>query len=102
MVMSGLALRSAAMCFLAWIAYIWPGPGSSEAMRLMAVWASVKIVTLSGVVCRLTAVSSAVAGTLSGDYRRVPTYLEVGSVSKLPGRKDLSLNPPRPGMSKIP
>jgi len=36
MMMPGLALRSASMCFLAWSAYIWPGPGSSEAIRLMA------------------------------------------------------------------
>jgi hypothetical protein len=47
---SGRSLRSVAMCFLACIPYIWPGPGSSEAMRLMTAWASVKIVTLSGVV----------------------------------------------------
>jgi len=41
MVMSGLALRGAAMCFLAWSAHTWPGPGSSEASRLMAACASV-------------------------------------------------------------
>jgi len=51
MMMPGLALRSAAMCFLAWSAYCWPGPGSSETIRLMAAWASMKIVTLSGMVC---------------------------------------------------
>jgi len=45
MVMPGLALRSTAMCFRAWIAYCCPGPGSSDAMRLMAACASVKIVT---------------------------------------------------------
>ena len=45
MVIPGLAFRSAAMCFLACSAYCWPGPGSSVAMRLMAAWASEKIVT---------------------------------------------------------
>jgi len=61
MVMSGRALRSAAMCFLACIAYIQPKPGSSKAMRLMAAWASVKAVTPSGVVWRLAAISKALA-----------------------------------------
>jgi len=42
MVMSGLALRSTAVCFLAWSAYIWPGLGSPEAVRLVVAWASVK------------------------------------------------------------
>jgi len=56
MAMSGLAFRSAAIRFLAWIAYIWLGPGSSEAIRLMPAWASVKIVILSGVICRLAAI----------------------------------------------
>ena len=50
MVVSGLALRSTAMCFLAWSAYIWPGPDSSEAIRLTAAWASVKIVIHPGAV----------------------------------------------------
>jgi len=36
MVMSGMALRSTVTRFLAWSACIWPGPGSSEAIRLMA------------------------------------------------------------------
>ena len=48
MVMPGLALRSMAMCFRAWIAYCCPGPGSSDTIRLMAACASVKIVTRSG------------------------------------------------------
>ena len=48
-------------CFLTWSVCIWPGPGSSEAIRLIAAWASVKIVTLSGVVSPLEAVSSALA-----------------------------------------
>jgi hypothetical protein len=43
-----LALRSATMYFLAWTANIWPGPGSSEDVRWIAAYASVKIVTLSG------------------------------------------------------
>jgi len=47
-VMFGLADRGVAICSLAWIAYFCPGPGSSDAMRLMAAWASMKIVTLSG------------------------------------------------------
>jgi hypothetical protein len=56
--MPGLALLSAAM----WLArVIWLGLGSSEAMRLIATWASVKIVTRSGAVCHLVAVSSALA-----------------------------------------
>jgi len=37
MVIPGRARRSVAMCFLAWSAYCWPGPGSSVAIRLMAV-----------------------------------------------------------------
>ena len=57
----GLARSSAAMCFLGWSAYCWSGPGSSEAIRLMAAWASVKIVTRSGIVCLLEANSSALA-----------------------------------------
>jgi len=59
--MSSLALRSIAVYFMAWIVCIWPGPGSLEAMRLMAAWTSVKVVILSDVVCRLAAVSSALA-----------------------------------------
>jgi hypothetical protein len=39
MAMSGLGLRSVAMCCLARIAYFWPGPGSFDTMRLMAGWA---------------------------------------------------------------
>jgi len=50
MMIPGLALRSEATGFLAWIAYYWPGPGSSEAIRLMAACAWVKIVTRSGIV----------------------------------------------------
>jgi len=50
----GLALRRAAMCFLAWSAYIWLGLGSSEAIRLMPASVFVNIVTLSAVVCRLS------------------------------------------------
>jgi hypothetical protein len=61
MMMPGRTLRRAAMCLRAWIAYIWPGPGSSEAMRLMAAWMSVKMATLSGAAYRLAAVSSALA-----------------------------------------
>lgn len=34
MLMTGLALGSDALCSFAWSAYIWPGPGSTEAMRL--------------------------------------------------------------------
>jgi len=52
MAMPGLALRSVAMCFRARIACIWPGPGSSDAILLVAAWASVEIVTLSGVVAQ--------------------------------------------------
>jgi len=47
MTISSRAFR--AMCFLAWSAYFWLGPGSSEAVRLMAAWASVMTVTRSGV-----------------------------------------------------
>jgi len=50
MVMSGPDRRRVAIYFRAWSAYFWSGPGSSEAIRLMAAWASVKIVTRSGVV----------------------------------------------------
>ena len=46
---------------LAWSAYCWPGPGSSEVIRLMVAWASVKIVTRSDVVCLPEADSSALA-----------------------------------------
>ena len=59
MVTSGRALRSTAMFLLAWSAYIWPGPGSSEAIRVMAAWAFVNIVALSGVTCLLETDSSA-------------------------------------------
>jgi len=58
---SGLAFLSTAMCFLAWSAYFWPGPVSSEAIRLLATFASVKTVTRFGVVCSLEAVSGAPA-----------------------------------------
>jgi len=61
MVMSGPAFGSTAMRFLARSAYIWPRPGSSEAIHLMAAYVLVKIVTCSGVVCLLEAVSSALA-----------------------------------------
>jgi len=59
MTIPGLALGSVAMYILAWNAYIWPGPGSFEAIRLMAGFATVKIVTLSGVIRLLAAVSRA-------------------------------------------
>jgi len=59
MMIPGLALRSRATCFPAWSAYRWPGPGSSEAIRLMAACASVKFVTRSGIVFLLEADSSA-------------------------------------------
>jgi hypothetical protein len=65
--MSGRVLRSAAMCFRARIAYFWPGPGSSDAIRLMAAWASVKMVTLAGTVCRFAAVSRARANAAHSD-----------------------------------
>jgi len=52
------ALHSAATGPLAQITCIWLGAGSSGAMRLKAAWASVKIVTLSGVVCRLATIYS--------------------------------------------
>jgi len=45
MVMSGLALRSTAMCLLVWSAYIWPGQTPPRPC-LMAAWVSVKIVAL--------------------------------------------------------
>ena len=61
MTMPGRAFRSVAMCVLAWSVYCWPGPGSSEAIRLMAAWASVKILTRSGVVYLLEADLSALA-----------------------------------------
>jgi len=48
-------IRPCSPYFLAWAAYNWPAPGSDEAMRLMAAWASVKFVTFSGVVCRVAA-----------------------------------------------
>jgi len=67
--MFGLALRSVVMCPLAWTANIWLGLGSSEAKRLTAAWASVKIVTLSGVVYRLAAVSNALARAASRDQK---------------------------------
>jgi hypothetical protein len=49
-VMPAWAHRKAAMFFRAWIAHISPGPGSSDAIRLMATCASVKMATLSGIV----------------------------------------------------
>jgi len=53
MVTSGLTLRrSTVICWLARIAYVWPGPGSSAATPLLAAWASVKIVTLSSALAR--------------------------------------------------
>ena len=62
MIMPGLALHSVAMCFLAWIAYCWPGPGSSEPTRLMASWAPEEIVIRSGTVCLREADSNALVG----------------------------------------
>jgi hypothetical protein len=52
-------LRCSAMCLLAWMACNCPGRGSSEAIRLLAAWASVKTVTRSCIVYRLAAISSA-------------------------------------------
>ena len=49
MTIPGLALRSVLMCLRAWRAYCCPGPGSSDAIRLIAACASVKMVTRSGV-----------------------------------------------------
>ena len=54
----GLAFHSVAMCFRAWRAYCCPGPGSSDAIHLMAACASVKIVTRSGAVFLLEAKSN--------------------------------------------
>jgi len=59
MMIPGLALRSVAICFRAWRAYYCPGPGSSDAIRLMAACASVKIVIRCGVVFLLDAKSNA-------------------------------------------
>jgi len=42
-----------------WSAYIWPGSGSSDTIRLVAACASEKMVTRSGVVFLLDASSSA-------------------------------------------
>jgi hypothetical protein len=42
----GLALRGAAMCFCTWVACIWPG--QVPPMRLLVSWPSVKTVTISG------------------------------------------------------
>jgi len=50
MMMPSLTQRSAAMCFRALRAYCCPGPGSSDAIRLMATCASVKTATRSGTV----------------------------------------------------
>jgi len=61
MMIPGLARRSEAMSFLASSAYCWLGTGSSEAIRLMAAWASVEIVIRSGVVFLHKADSSALA-----------------------------------------
>jgi hypothetical protein len=110
MMIPGLALRSAAMCFQVWIAYIWPGPDSSEAMRLMADWASVKMVTFSGVVCRLAAVSSALARAaqhrgflvvahVSFDAHPALTSLPCNRISSYPAiRRGPSVNMVRPGL----
>jgi hypothetical protein len=57
MVMPGRALRSDGIYFRAGIAYMRPGLGSSDAIRLMATWASVTMVTIHGADCRLAAVS---------------------------------------------
>ena len=53
MMISGRAFRSTAMCFLAWSAYFRPGPGSSQAIWMMAAYTSVKIGSHSGVICLL-------------------------------------------------
>ena len=39
------------MSFLAWMAYFWPGSGSSEVILQMAAWASVKIVAVPILCC---------------------------------------------------
>jgi len=59
MMIPGLAFLSVAMCLRAWRAYCCPGPGSSDAIRLMAACASVKIVTRSRDVFLLEAKSNA-------------------------------------------
>ena len=50
------------MCFLASSAYFFPGPGSSDAIRLIATCASVKMVIRSRIVFLLDADSSTVHG----------------------------------------
>ena len=42
--------RSVATSFLSWNGYCWLAQRSSEIIRLIAAWASVKIVTYSGTV----------------------------------------------------
>ena len=61
MVMSGFARRSAAICFRTWMAYCCPGPGSSDAICLIAACASEKMVTSSGVAFLCATGSSACA-----------------------------------------
>jgi len=56
---AGSGLRSALIWFRAWIAYCCQGPGSSDAIRLIAACASVKMVTRSEIVFLLDADSSA-------------------------------------------
>ena len=57
--MPGLALGSAAMSFRAWRAFCCPGPGSSDAIRLMTACASEKIVARSETVFLRNATSYA-------------------------------------------
>jgi len=59
MVMPGLARRSAAISLRTWMAYFFPGPGSSDAIRLMAACASEKVVPRSRVVFLCEAISKA-------------------------------------------
>jgi len=61
MTIPGLTLRSMAMCFRAWRAHCCPGPGLSDAIRLMAACASEKRVTRSGgtLLCAVTSTRNA-------------------------------------------
>ena len=79
MVMRGLALRSEAICFRAGRAYCCPGPGSSDAICLMAACASVKIVTRSGVVFLLEADSNARANLAHRAHKLLSSSLSLSS-----------------------
>jgi hypothetical protein len=85
MTMAGLAFCEAAIHYLARMAYFGPGPGSSEDMARIAACALVKIVSLSGMDCRLAATSRALRSAALSvskphDYkrRRVPAPAEEG------------------------